>query len=173
MASATESLWLRYLPGLVAAIGGALIVGAAPARRRSMFAGLATLLGLLCAQAEHWVAGFPKSGINYLVFAIGITLVALALGKHGCLILGIVGIFGYADVNTRYGAPYLLDYVMPGLYAAMIASSRRELGWFRPGFLRVGAPEAICLVLVEVLAAFRTAELGKWGWLAGKTPFRI
>src|SRR5574337_945587 len=126
--SATEHPWIRYLPGLVAAIGGVSLVGSASSQRRTMFAGVATLLGLVCMEAEDWVAhGFPESEISFFVVAIAMTLTALALGKQGCMILSIIGMVFFAYVNLRYGAPYLLDYVMPVLYATLMASSRREL----------------------------------------------
>jgi hypothetical protein len=164
----TQQLWARYLPGLVAAVGGTGMIVAAPRPRRITFTVLATLLGLVCMEAEYWVAsGFPGSEALFFVGAIAVTLAALAVGSVGTMILGLVGLLFFAYVNLRYGAPYLLDYIMLVFYALLIAWSRRTLNWFRSGIFAVGRPEAIAVIAVEVLAAWRTSALDKWGWIAG------
>ena len=79
----TEHVWLRYLPGLVAAVGGTAIITSAPPLRRIAFTVLATLLGLFCMEAEYWLAfGFPKSEVTFFVFVVVITLAALAVRKR-------------------------------------------------------------------------------------------
>ena len=65
------------------------------------------------------------------------------------------------------GAPYLLDYVMPVLYAILIALSRRALGWVQPGISKVGRLEGMAVIALQVLAAWRTTSLNKWGWITG------
>lgn len=165
----SEHLWLRYLPGLAAAGAGAALIGFASPKRRIPLAVLATLLGLVCMEAEYWVAhGFPKSEVPFFTAATAFTLTALALGKLGGVGLGVAGLAFFASVNIRYGAPYLLDYVLPVLYAILLALARRELNWFRPGIFGVGRAETLWLILVNALAVWRTTVLGKWGWLSGR-----
>ncbi len=164
-----DQLWARYLPGLVAAVGGAAMIVAAPRPRRVTFTVLATLLGLVCMEAEYWVAaGFPVSEVRFFVGAVAVSLLALAIGSLGTMILGLLGLLFFAYVNLRYGAPYLLDYVMPVLYALLIAWSRPTLNWVRPGIFEVGRPETVAVIALEVLAAWRTTDLDKWGWMAGR-----
>jgi len=161
-------MWLRYVPGLAAGIGCAAIVATSPPPRRITCTVLATLFGLVCMEAEYWIAaGFPTSEIPFFVGAVAITLAALAIGPVGTLTLGLTGLLFFAYVNLRYGAPYIMDYTMPVLYALLIAFSRRALNWLRPGVLDVGWPETISVVVLQVLAAWRTTDLGKWGWIAG------
>ncbi len=165
---AGEQLWTRYLPGLVAAAGAAAMIATASRTRQVTMTLLATLLGLVCMEAEYWVAsGFPASEIPFFVGAVAVTMAALAIGNVGSMILGLVGLFFFAYVNLRYGAPYLLDYVMPILYALLIAWSRRALRWTRPGVLDVGKLETIAVSALQILAAWRTTRLDKWGWIAG------
>jgi hypothetical protein len=167
--SASDHLWLRYLPGLVAVLGGAALLWFAPERRKIPFAVLATLLGLTSMEAEYWVAhGFPESEVTFFAGAVVVTLLALALGKYGGLVLGIIGLAFFAYVNVRYGAPYLLDYVLPVFYGVLLAQARRELKWFRSGVWAVGCPEAIWLILVNAITLWRTSVLDKWGWLTGR-----
>jgi hypothetical protein len=167
--SAPDHLWLRYLPGLVAATGGAALLWFAPERRKIPFAVLATLLGLTSMEAEYWVAhGFPESEVTFFAGTVVVTLLALALGKFGGLVLGIIGLAFFAYVNVRYGAPYLLDYVLPVFYGILLALATRELKWFRSGVLAVGCPEAIWLILVNGVTIWRTSVLDKWGWLTGR-----
>ena len=167
--SASDHLWLRYLPGLVAALGGAALLWFAPERRKIPFAVLATLLGLTSMEAEYWVAqGFPESEVTFFAGAVVVTLLALTLGKYGGLVLGIIGLAFFAYVNVRYGAPYLLDYVLPVFYGILLALARRELKWFRSGVLAVGCSEAIWLTLTHGVTIWRTSVLDKWGWLTGR-----
>lgn len=166
---AVEATWSRYLPGLVAAVSGGALIGFAAERRKIPFAVLATLLGLTCMEAEYWVAsGFPESEVPFFVGAVAVTLLALGLRQLGGLALGVGGLLFFAYVNIRYGAPCLLDYVMPVLYGSLLALARRELDWFRPGLLGVGWPEATWLILVNGITVWRTTVLDKWGWLAGR-----
>ena len=165
-----DPLWLRYLPGLVAAVGGAAMIVTEPRARRVKFTVLATLLGLVCMEAEYWLAsGFPTSEAAFFVGAVAVTLAALAIGSLGTMILGLVGLFFFAYVNLRYGAPYLLDYMMPVLYALLIAWSRRDLHWAGPGILEVGKLETMAVIALQILTVWRTTGLDKWGWIAGRT----
>jgi len=164
-----DQLWLRYLPGLVAAASGAALIGFAPRQRRIFATTLATLLGLTCMEAEYWVAhGFPESAVTFFAGAVAITLLALASGRCGGIALGLVGLAFLAYVNMRYGSPYLLDYVLPVEYGILLALARRELKWTRSGFLGAGWPEAIWLVLTYGITIWRTTALDKWGWLTGR-----
>lgn len=141
----------------------------APRARRVEFTVLATLLGLVCMEAEYWLAsGFPTSEVAFFVGAVAVTLAALAIGSLGTMILGLVGLFFFAYVNLRCGAPYLLDYVIPVLCGLLIAWSRRALNCVRPGILDTGRPETIAVVALDVLASWRTTGLDKWGWIAGR-----
>ena len=165
----TGHLFVRFLPGLVAALGGAALLWFAPERRKIPFTVLATLLGLMSMEAEYWVAhGFPESEVTFFAGAVVVTLLALAAGKYGGLLLGIIGLAFFAHVNVRYGAPYLLDYVLPVFYGILLALARRELKWFRSGVLAVGRPEAIWLILTSGVTIWRTSVLDKWGWLTGR-----
>lgn len=164
-----EHLAFRYVPGLVAGLGGAALVLLTPPRHRVKFSILATLLGLIAMEAEYWIAhGFPADEVPFFAVAAAITLAALLLGAIAAFALGVAGIVFFAYVNIRYGAPYLLDYVLPVLYAATIVSARRELKWEGKGLLACGAVEALTLIAVNVAAVWRTTELAKWGWLAGR-----
>jgi len=164
----TEHICLRYLPGLVAAVGGTAIIAGAPPPRRIARTVLATLLGLFCMEAEYWLAfGFPKSEVTFFVCVLVITLAALAMGNLGGVLLGLTGLVFFSYVNLRYGAPYQLDYVMPVLYALLLAWSRRALGWTGRGIWKAGRPEVVAVIALQGLAAWRTTELAKWGWLAG------
>jgi hypothetical protein len=96
-----------------------------------------------------------------------VTLAALALGKVGGFLLGAVGLGFFSYVNLRYGAPYLLDYLMPALYALLTFYSRRALNWSRPGIFRAGFLETVWFALLQVLVVWRTTSLNKWGWLTG------
>jgi len=165
----TDHLWMRYLPGLAAAAGGGALLGLAPRGRRIAFAGLATLLGLTCMEAEYWVAhGFPQSELGFFVVAVAITLAAIGLGKVGGLLLGLAGLAFFAYVNIRYGAPYLLDYILPVFYATLLAWSRKDLNCYRTGWLEVGRIEALWLLVVNAITVWRTTALDKWGWIAGR-----
>ncbi|MBI1741207.1 MAG: hypothetical protein HY233_03710 [Acidobacteriales bacterium] len=161
-------IWARYPPGLVAAVGAAVLLYSSRHKCTVAFAGLATLLGLICMEAEYWVAhGFPSSEISFFTAAVLLTLTALALGAVGGAALGILGLAFFAYVNLRYGAPYLLDYVQPVLYALLLARSRRELDWQRSGFLRAGWTEGVWILVTYSLTFWRTSSLGKWEWITG------
>ncbi len=167
--ASSEPVWLRYLPGFCATVGGAVIIAVAPRPRRVSFTILATLVGLLCMEAEYWLAfGFPRSELAFVVTVVVITLASLAIGYLGAVFLGLAGLVFFAYVNLRYGAPYLLDYVMPVFYGLMLGWSRRELGWTGRGIRQVGRPELAFVVAMQILAAWRTTTLDKWGWLAGR-----
>jgi hypothetical protein len=164
-----EHVWFRYLPGLLAAAGGAALIGFAPAHRRIVFTILATLLGLTCMEAEYWVAhGFPSDEVSFFAVTALITLAALFMGKKGGFILAITGLGFLAYVNIRYGSPYLLDYILPVEYALLLALARRELGWYGSGVWAPGRPELIWLVVTNVITVWRTSVLDKWGWIMGR-----
>ncbi len=161
-------IWIRYLPGLVAAVGGAAPLYVSRQRHTVTFAGWATLLGLSCMEAEYWVAhGFPSSEISFFTAAVLLTLTALAVGALGGTALGILGLAFFAYVNLRYGAPYLLDYVQPVFYAFLLARARRQLSWQGPGILRAGTTEGLWILVTYILTFWRTSSLGKWGWITG------
>lgn len=164
-----EHLWMRYLPGAVAAFGSLALIGIVPERRRMLLTGIATLLGLVCMEAEYWVAhGFPASEASFFPVAVVATLAALFAGARGCLLLSVAGFAFFAYVNLRYGAPYLLDYIMPGLYASLMAYSRRALNWSGRGILAIGRLEGALLIAVLALMLLRTTMLSKWGWICGR-----
>jgi hypothetical protein len=139
-----------------------------PANRKIAATIVTTFLGLVSMEAEYWMAhGFPYSDVPFFLVAAAVTITALFCGRVGGLILGFVGLGFFSYVNLRYGAPYLLDYVMPALYALLVFYSRHELNWVRPGVFRAGVPEGIWFLLLQVLVAWRTSHLFKWGWLVG------
>ena len=161
-------IWTRYLPGFIAAIGAALLLQCSRRRRGVIGAGLATLLGLACMEAEYWVAhGFPRSELSFIITAILVTLTALAFGALGAVALSILGMGFFAYVNLRYGAPYLLDYVLPVLYAFLLARSRQRLAWEGKGWLRAGWTEGVWIASTYFLTFWRTTMLGKWAWITG------
>jgi hypothetical protein len=165
----TEHLWIRYLPGAVAAIGSLALIGFAPEYRKMLSTGVATLLGLVCMEAEYWVAhGFPASEVSFLSVTAVVTLAALFAGGWGCLLLSVAGFGFFTYVNLRYGAPYLLDYIMPVLYASLMARSRRTLNWSGRGILAIGRLEGALLISLLALMLLRTTTLAKWGWISGK-----
>jgi hypothetical protein len=161
-------IWIRYLPGMAAVAGGAALLHLSRRRHGIAFAGLATLLGLVCMEAEYWVAhGFPRSEVSFFTAAVALTLTALVFGALGATSLGILGLGFFAYVNLRYGAPYLLDYVLPILYAFLLARSRRELGWQSTGILRAGRVEVLWIAVTYLLTFWRTLSLGRWAWITG------
>ncbi len=160
--------WTRYVPGLAALAGGAALLAFSRRKRTVVIAGVATALGLVCMEAEYWVAhGFPWSEVSFILVALALTGASLACGAAGGAALGILGLGFFAYVNLRYGAPYLLDYVLPILYAFLLARSRRALGWQRGGVLRAGWTEGLWIAATYGLTFWRTTALAKWGWLAG------
>lgn len=166
---ASAPIWLRYMPGLAAAAVGTAIIAVAPPQRRVACTVLATLFGLICMEAEYWLAtGFPRSELSFFVTVVALSLAALAIGDLGAMWLGLAGLLFFAYVNLRFGAPYLLDYVMPVFYALLLVWSRRALGWTGRGIWRAGRIEALALVAEQCLVVWRTFQLTKWGWIAGK-----
>jgi len=120
-------------------------------------------------EAEYWVAhGFPASEVSFFSIAVAVTLAALFAGIWGCLLLSVAGFGFFTYVNLRYGAPYLLDYIMPILYASLMARSRRTLNWSGSGILAIGRLEEALLIPVLALILLRTTTLAKWGWISGK-----
>jgi hypothetical protein len=161
-------LWIRWLPGLVAAAGGAAFLRCSRPKHTVSGAILATLLGLVCMEAEYWVAhGFPQSEISFFTGAVVLTLTAFTLRAVGGAALGILGLGFFAYVNLRYGAPYLLDYVLPVLYAVLLARSRHALGWQRSGVLRASTAETLWILVSNIAIIWRTTTIGKWGWITG------
>jgi hypothetical protein len=160
---------MRYLPGAGAALGSVALIGIAPKHRKVLATGIATLLGLVCMEAEYWVAhGFPATEVSFFSVAVVVTLTCTLSGAWGGLLLGVVGFGFFAYVNLRYGAPYLLDYIMPILYALLTAYSRRALNWPSRGVLAIGRLEGTLVAALLALMLLRTTTLGKWGWLSGK-----
>ena len=120
-------------------------------------------------EMEYWVAfGFPASEVVFFLGAVAATVAAIAIGNLGSFILGCLGLLFFAYVNVRYGAPYLLDYVMPVLYGILIAFSRSALGWVQPSVFKAGRLEAIAVIATQFLAVWRTTSLHKWGWITGR-----
>lgn len=161
-------MWVRYLPGLVAAVGAGSLIIMAPARRKVESTILATLVGLTAMEAEYWVAhGFPADEIPFFIGAVLVTIAGLVFAARGGLILGIVGLGFLAYVNIRYGSPYLLDYILPVNYALLVYYARRALDWRGRGFWAAGRLEALWVILTHAATIWRTSQLDKWGWLAG------
>jgi hypothetical protein len=161
-------IWTRYVPGLAAATVGAALLYGSRRQRSVRVAILATLWGLVCMEAEYWVAhGFPWSEISFFTAAVVLTLTALVFGALGGAALGIMGLAFFGYVNLRYYAPYLLDYVQPVLYAVLLARSRHRLDWQGKGILRAGWMEGLWIAATCLLAVWRTSTFGKWGWLTG------
>ena len=162
-------LWLRYLPGVVAAAGGMALIVFAPPRRRTSFTILASLLGLTCMEAEYWVAhGFPAEEVPFFVVMVAITLTAMFLGGNGALGLGTAGLMFFAYVNIRYGAPYLLDYILPVVYALLVVFARREKNWVGRNIWATSRAELLWLAFTYAITVWRTTELDKWGWITGR-----
>ncbi len=58
--------------------------------------------------------GFHYVGSAVLLWEqFTVALAALAIGTVVAMPLGLIGLLFFAHINLRYGAPYLLDYVMP------------------------------------------------------------
>lgn len=159
----------RYLPGLFAIAEAVMLFKSAPPKRKVQSLVLAAALGLCAMEAEYWIArGFPWSDMPFFVVALAITLVALSAGNVGGLVLGVIGMAFFTYVNDRFSAPYLLDYVLPSIYASLIVVSRRDLHWNGRGILALGVPEATWWSVETLIAVYRTSALHKWAWLAGK-----
>ena len=162
------SIFYRYIPGIVAGLGGAVLVWRAPSHRNIQFTVAATALGLICMEWEYWVAmGFPASEVPFFSVSISLTVIALFFGAPGGFFLGICGMLLFTYVNVRYGAPFLLDYILPVFYALLIGLCRKRLGLRRPGILEAGYLEAIWLLCLNSVVIWRTTVLGKWGWIFG------
>lgn len=146
-----------------------MLVLSAPSQRKIQFTVAATVLGLICMEWEYWVArGFPVSEVPFFFVCIALTVIALLMGARGCLCLGICGLLLFAYVNICFGAPYLLDYVMPFFYALLVGLCRRRLDFRRPGILEIGYMEAVWLICINSIVIWRTTMLGKWGWILGQ-----
>jgi hypothetical protein len=111
---------------------------------------------------------FPEWKYRSFVIALAITLLALAAGGLGGFALGVVGLGYLTYVNDRFYAPYLLDYVLPTIYACLIVVARKDLNWSGKGILAAGFPEATWWSIETVIAVYKTSTSGKWAWLIGK-----
>jgi len=101
-----EHVWMRYVPGAAAALGSLVLIGTAPKHRKMLSTGIATLLGLVCMEAEYWAAhGFPASEVPFFSSSVVVTLAALLAGGWGCLLLSVAGFGFFTYVNLRYGVP--------------------------------------------------------------------
>ena len=161
-------IFYRYVPGIVAGLGGSVLVWSAPSERRIQFTVAATMLGLICMEWEYLVAGvFSVSEMTFLLVCLALTALALFMGTFGCLCLGICGLLFFTYVNVRFGSPYLLDYVIPVFYALLVGLCRRRLALRRPGILEVGYLEAVWLICLNTVVIWRTTMLDKWGWILG------
>jgi len=162
------SEFYRYVPAIVAGFAGSLLIWSAPSNRKIHFTLTATALGLICMEWEYWVAmGFPVSEVPFFLVSIFLTIIALFMGALGCFCLGICGLLLFTYVNVRYGAPFLLDYILPVFYALLIGLCRKRLKFWRPGILEVGYLEAIWLLCLNSVVIWRTIILGKWWWILG------
>ena len=163
------SIFYRYVPGIVAGLGGALLVWSAPSHRKIQFTVAATALGLTCMEWEYLIAGFFSISMvpGFLIYLI-LTAIGLIFKTTGCICLGICSLFFFAYVNVRYGSPFLLDYILPFFYALLVGMCRRQLGLKRPGILEVGRLEAAWLICLNAIVIWRTTMLGKWGWILGQ-----
>ncbi len=165
------SIFYRFVPGIVAGLGGSVLIWSAPSRRRIQFTVAATVLGLICMEWEYWVAGgFPLvvSEVPFFLVCFVLTAIALLIGALGCLCLGICGLLLFTYVNVRFGSPFLLDYVMPVFYALLVGLCRRRLAWRCPGILEVGRLETVWLICLNTVVIWRTTMLDKWGWILGQ-----
>jgi hypothetical protein len=163
------NIFYRFVPGIVASLGGSILVLSAPSERKIQFTVAATALGLTCMEWEYLVAGvFSVSMVPELFFYLALTAIGLLLGVRGCFFLGICGLLFFTYVNVRYGSPYLLDYVIPVFYALLVGLCRRRLALRRPGILEVGYLEAIYLICLNTVVIWRTTMFGKWGWILGQ-----
>jgi hypothetical protein len=163
------SIFYRFVPGIVASLGGAVLVWSASSQRKIQFTVAATALSLICMEWEYVVAGvFSISMVPEILGYLALTAIGLVLGPPGCLCLGICGLLFFTYVNVRYGSPYLLDYIIPVFYAILVGLCRRRLALRRPGILEVGRLEAIYLICLNTVVIWRTTTLNKWGWILGQ-----
>jgi hypothetical protein len=162
------SIFYRFVPGIVAALGGAVLIWSAPSHRKIQLTVVATALGLICMWWEYIVAGtFSISMVPGILFYLSLTAIGLLLGARGSLCLGIGGLLFFTYVNVRYGSPFLLDYIIPVFYALLVGLCRRRLGLRRTGILEVGYLEVVWLICLNSIVIWRTTMLGKWGWILG------
>jgi hypothetical protein len=89
-------------------------------------------------------------------------------GAWGGLGLGIVGLAFFAYVNIRYGAPYLLDYILPVNYALLVYFTRRAIHWQGRGLWAAGPLEVLWIGATHAITVWRTFQLDKWGWILGR-----
>lgn len=168
------SIFYRFIPGIVAGLGGAVLVWYAPSHRKIQFAVVATALGLICMEWEYLVAGIYLR-VNWLsitmvpltLLFLALTAIGLFIGVIGCLCLGICGLLFFTYVNVRYGEPFLLGYIIPVFYALLVGLCRQRLEFRRPGILEVWYLEAVWLTCLNTVVIWRTTVLGKWGWILG------
>ena len=163
------SIFYRFVPGIVAALGGAVLIWSAPSHRKIQFTVAATALGLICMWWEYIVAGiFSVSMVPGILFYLTLTAIGLILGARGSLVLGIGGMLFFTYVNVRYGSPFLLDYIIPVFYAILVGLCRRRLVLRRKGILEVGYLEAVWFICLNTVVIWRTTMLSKWGWIFGQ-----
>jgi hypothetical protein len=145
-----------------------MLIALARPQHKIAFTIIATVVGLTSMEAEYWVAhGFPADEVPFFTVSLLVTLVAALFGARGGIALGAVGLAFFAYVNIRYGAPYLLDYIMPAFYALLVMFSRREQSWFGAGLWAPGRLELLWVLLVHAVTLWRTTALNKWGWVLG------
>ena len=163
------SILYWYVPTIVASLGGSLLIWSAPSQRKIQFTVGATALGVICMQWEYVMVGiFSITMVPSFLVVLALTTIGLLLGTVGCLCLGICGLLFLTYVNVRYGAPFLLDYILPIFYTFLVGLCRRRLGLRRTGILEVGRLEAIWLICLNSVVIWRTTMLGKWGWILGQ-----
>ena len=163
------SIFYRFVPGIVAGLGGAILIWSAPSHRKIQLTVAATALGLVCMWWEYLAAGtFSVSMVPGILLYLALTAIGLLLGARGSLCLGIGGLLFFTYVNVRYGSPYLLDYIIPVFYALLVGLCRRRLALRRKGILEVGYLEAAWLICLNSIVIWRTTMLSKWGWILGQ-----
>ena len=159
----------RSLPALLTSAAAILSFAYAPPQRKVTCLVLATAFGLCGMEAEYCIAhGLPWFDMPFFAIALGATLIALCAGAVGGFALGVMGLTFFTYVNDRFCAPYLLDYVLPSLYAWLIIVSRKKLNWIGRGILVNGIPEGIWWLLATGIAIFKTSVWHKWDWVTGK-----
>ena len=112
------STFYRFVPGIVAGLGGSVLVWYAPSQHKIRFTVAATALGLICMEWEYLVAGvFSISMVPGLLVYLALTAIGLLLGVPGCLCLGICGLLFFTYVNVtysfksnRYFKPWALEH---------------------------------------------------------------
>ncbi len=75
----------RFVPGIVADVGGAVLIWSAPSHRKIQFTVAATALGLICMWCEYLVAGaFSVSMVPGILFYLALTAGGLLLILLSC-----------------------------------------------------------------------------------------